>query len=1039
MRCPRCGRECRADALFCDGCGERLQACGPSVDAPSSCLAAPCEHFVGRAHELALLEQGLTRALAGSGSIAALAGEPGIGKSHTARMLARRAAARGMDVLWGHCNEEPGAPPYWPWRQLLRGWMDAHDEAARHRVLQHAASPLAEILPDLAEPSSAGSVPVPMMDPAQTRFRLFDAITGFWKRAAVEQPLLLVLDDLHWADASSLRLLEFIAPDLVASRVLLLFTYRDIELSRQHALSETLGDLARHPAFERLRLTGLGRDHTLDMMRLAGGGSVPPALADTIHRHTEGNPLFVAEMTRLLVQEQVLGTAAPRRGIEALNRNGVAMRCIPEGVRDVIGRRLNRLSAAANHVLDCASVIGRDFDVGLLCRVIDAASEEQCTDALEEALQSRVIETLDEPGHYRFGHALFRETLYDEIPPPRRSRLHLKIGRAIEAGPDDDTPSRLAVLAHHYAAALPGGDATRAIEYARRAGESADALLAHEEAARYYRLALQAMEIAGGPGASAAARCRMLNALGEAQTRAGEYLQALEAFDQAARMAVRLGDAAELARAALGYEMGSWCPGLPGISAARLLREALAALSPQDRTTEAQLLSALARALIFSGEEGQAMKVHQQAVSVARRCADPGTLAATLLATQSARWNQERIVERMASAEEAMQIAAQQGDRMLMFSALAWRMFDTFELGDMETWRPQIERYERGADELRQPFFRYIATSSRTMHALFEGRFDEAEQLAERTFRIGDRMPGMDAAGVLGVQMFTLRREQGRLQEVAPLVRRFVKDTPQRGVWRPGLALIYVELGQLDAARAEFECIAEQGFEALPRDGVWVASLVYLVLVCVALDDAARAAALYRLLAPYRGHNLLVGTAIACFGAADAFLGMLASAMGQWQEAQTHFQAAIAMNARQKARPALAHARLGYARMLLARNAPGDLPAAQTLLKEAASEADALGMRALSGAAERVQSMFRAAGEVPHPAGLSQREAQVLRLVAAGKCNREIARELFVSPNTIANHVRSILSKTHSANRAGAAAFAIRNRLLEEQGQRAGN
>jgi len=285
---------------------------------------------------------------------------------------------------------------------------------------------------------------------------------------------------------------------------------------------------------------------------------------------------------------------------------------------------------------------------------------------------------------------------------------------------------------------------------------------------------------------------------------------------------------------------------------------------------------------------------------------------------------------------------------------------------------------------------------------------------------------------VYGVQMFTLRREQGRLQEVAPLVRHFVQGHPQANLWRPGLALIYVELGQLGDARGEFEVLATDGFQSVARDGVWLASMAYLAQVCAALGDAARAALLYRALSPYHGRNLLVGTSIACFGASDTFLGLLAATMKRWAEAEAHFKAAVSMNESQQARPALVHARLGYARLLLARSAAGDRDAAHALLDEAAADAAALGMRALSAAIEACRAESGAPA-IHFPAGLSGREAQVLRLVAAGKGNRQIARELFVSPNTVANHVRSILSKTHSANRTEAAAFAIHHDLLREQ------
>jgi DNA-binding CsgD family transcriptional regulator/tetratricopeptide (TPR) repeat protein len=1022
-RLHHCGRSNRPDARFCDGCGAALQ----EPDAPVVARATEgTDSFIGRARELITLDNFLARALAGAGATAAISGEPGIGKSHTAQVVAQRAAARGMQVLWGRCNEEPGAPSYWPWLQLLQGWLATHDDDAVRRVLGRSASTLSEIVPEIAERLADCQPLPPSADPLQARFHLFDAINGFWKRAAAREPLLLVLDNVHWADASSLRLLEFLAPGLASSPMLVIITYRDIELSRQHPLSGTLGELSRQRGFERLRLTGLSRDETALMMGLAGGGAVPPVLVGEVHDQTEGNPLFVAEMTRLLVQEGALGGSrrdgAPLAREFALNR-------IPEGIKEVIGRRLNRLSSRTNEVLACAAMIGRAFDAALLSRLMDGLSDETCALALEEALQAGVIECQSESGRYHFGHALFRETLYEEIPAPRRSRLHLKVARALESVNAHDIARHLPALAYHYWAALPGGDPACAVDYARRAAEQAGALLAHEEAARYFRLALQGMD--AGSGFQPVLRCRMLNALGDAHTRSGEYLLAQEAFAQAARLALDNGCPSEAARAALGFETATWCPGMPGVAAARLLREALDSVSTDDLSMMARLLSALARALIFSGEEQQAMKVYEQALSMARRCGDPLIISSTLVATLSARWQHERVSERVASAEEAARLAAAAGDRALMLDATAWRMFDCFELGDMPNWRKHIDLYERGASELREPFLRYVASSSRTMHALFEGRFEEAERLARNTLQIGDRMPGLDAAGVYGVQMFTLRREQGRLHEVGPVVQHFVKTNAQANVWRPGLALIYAELGQLEAARHEFDMLAADGFCTLVRDGVWVASIAYLAQVAHALQNAARSEVLYRLLRPYSGRNLLAGTSIACLGAADALLGMLCATMQRWGDAERHFVAALEMNERQGARPALAHTRHHYAAMLLRRDDAGDHQLAASLLGSAESDAAALGMRALAGRIGELRGPVVAV-IAQRPAGLTEREVQVLSFVAAGKSNRQIATELFVSPNTVANHVRSILSKTCSTNRTEAAAFAIRHSLLDK-------
>jgi DNA-binding CsgD family transcriptional regulator len=319
------------------------------------------------------------------------------------------------------------------------------------------------------------------------------------------------------------------------------------------------------------------------------------------------------------------------------------------------------------------------------------------------------------------------------------------------------------------------------------------------------------------------------------------------------------------------------------------------------------------------------------------------------------------------------------------------------------------------------------------MRETFAGHFAEGERLAQDALAIGQRLRGQDALGLFGVQMFTLRREQGRLRELASVVRSFVQRQPATSTWRPGLALIYSELGLEQEARAEFEHLAANDFADIPQDARWVMCMAYLTEVCAVLDDARRAATLYRLLIPHDGYNILVGPTAACFGAAARYLGLLATTMRRWEEAQRHFEDALSMNARMGAKPWLAHTQRAYAAMLLARGQAGDHERATSLLAGALALSRELGMQALE---ERVMGLQRQAtppsrSHHTYPCGLTPREVEVLQLVASGKSNHDIAAVLFVSPNTVANHVRSILTKTHTANRTEAAAYALRHDLLE--------
>lgn len=1012
--CLQCGRENRPDAVFCDACGSALSTAASAERRAAHSAIGTGRLFVGRERELSALDEALDQALEGRGRIVLLAGDPGIGKTRTAEMLARAAEQRGVNVLWGRCYEEPGAPPYWPWVKLIRGYAAGRDVGALRAVGGSGLGLIAGVVPEVAA-KIPGLQPHASSADAQARLRLFDAIAGLWKQAAADREQLLILDNLHWADAPSLRLLEFLATEMTASRLVVLGTYRDIELSRQHPLSHTLGELARHTCFSRMRLTGLTRAETGKFIAAATGQAPSPALLSNVHAQTEGNPLFVAEMTRFLMQENMLASM-PRR--------------IPEGIREVIGTRLNRLSQACNDVLAAAAVIGRSFRQSILERLLDEPVLSRCGPALEEALAASVIEERAARGTFQFCHALIREMLYEEQAASRRSSLHLRIGAALEARYAEDLTPHLSALAYHYCAALPGGDAAQAAAYAERAAEHADRLFAPEEAVRLYRLALDALEGAGA--IQAARRLRLQIALGGALIKAGENLRALEILTEVAGSAKALGLAEELARAARAVEEATWRPGLPGNTAAQMLGEALSGLGEGDGILKAEVLASLARAQIFSGQPEQGIATSEQAVAMARRLGDRATVAAALRSGLPARWDPGRLKVRLSHAEEAMRLAAEIGDKEAVAEAAAWRFWDLIELGELPTVAADLPSFVRQAEELRQPFYRYMGVLTLAMLGLARGRFADSERHAKEALELGRDMPSLEAIGVYGVQMFSLRREQGRLGEIVGLLTQYVSTRPRSATWRPGLAAIYAELDMEREARAEFEVLAAQGFAAVPRDSAWITSVSYLAEVCAYLGDAARAVELYGFLEPYDGVNVVASPNVACYGAAARYLGMLATTMGRWTQAQRHFESALELNARQEAWPWLAHTQYRYAAMLVARGATAKRDKASGLLESALRTARELGMAALVARAEALLGRLPPARHAAlYPAGLSRRELEVLKLVALGKANREIGRQLFLSPNTVANHVRSILTKTHAANRTEAAAFAVRHALLE--------
>ncbi|WP_280155311.1 AAA family ATPase [Piscinibacter sp. XHJ-5] len=972
--------------------------------------------FIGRRSELDALQAALARAVDGRPGIVLLTGEPGIGKTRTAQELVEHAGRRGVLALWGRCPEEPGAPPYWPWLQLVRRYAALHDEGTLAETLGAAASALSALDPQQASvPGSAQAGP----DAVEARFRLFDAIAAFWQRAAARQPLLLLLDDLHRADVPSLRLLQFVMAEAGASRLMVLGTYRDSEVSRRHPLSDTLAQLHRHAQVQRLLLGGLSPAETAEFVVAAAGTASAP-LAEAMYEQTEGHPLFLTELARDLVQSRTARSDGP------------PARRVPRGVRDVIGARLNRLSPACVPVLQNAAVIGREFDFALLCRLLDELTDEECLAALEEAREAGLVDESASLGGYQFTHALVRDTLYDELPAVRRTRLHQRIAAALEALHAGDLAPALSSLAHHCHAAGPAGDPAKAIEYATRAAERATAMQAHEEAARHYALACATL----GTGASDdAQRGALLLGLGEAQIGAGDNALALATFADAAGCARRLYDASLLARAAIGYGNAQWRMGGEGSKAVELIEEALAAAPAADSRERASLLSSLCRALLFSNRPQQAEAAYHEAVAMARRVDDPRILFGALSAIVPGRWYPEGLAVRIESARQALALVQGRDHAHWAVSTLTgWHAGDLMEAGDTAA-ADEISRLHLAVGErTREPFIEAVARVALAMIATHQGRFAEAEQLAVQALRCGERFDRDNAAGIFGAQMFTLRREQGRLRELAPVLKQFLDSEAPAAAWRPGLAILYCELGADDQARDLFDRLAAGGFAGVVHDAIRAASLAYLAEVCVHLHDVSRAATLYELLMPYAERNIVFGAHTASFGAGARLLGMLATLLSRYDDAQRHFDFALGFDERTGGRPWLAHTRCEFAAMLLRRSESGDAERAASLLTQALDDARELGMQSLEARVAQLQAQLSTTRKPEvHAAGLSAREVQVLRLVAAGKTNQEIADALCRSPATVAIHVRNILGKTQAANRAEAAAFAARHGLLSPQ------
>jgi DNA-binding CsgD family transcriptional regulator/tetratricopeptide (TPR) repeat protein len=982
-------------------------------DLPASLRLSSPFPFVGRSAELGRL-RALMPAADGEGRrVVLLGGEPGSGKSRLVREFAREAAADGALVLYGASDAVVNAP-YGPFAQALEDLARVIDPVELRAALGSAGGELTRLLPNLLLRVSGLAAPA-KADPDTERHRLHTAVTDLLDHVAGHRPILLVIEDAQWADAPSLLLVRHLARAMDGP-LLLLATFRDAEVDMPDVLAQTLADLRRADDLVRLRLTGLSGDEVVEFVERAGEGRLDadlPELASTIGELTSGNPFLVCELWRALRETKVVEVVG---GVMRLTRP-LATLGTPESVREVVSERLSRLAPSTGVLLEFAATAGPEFELDLVRRGAGLAEAELLL-ALDEAVRSGIIEEL--PGRrlvYRFTHELVRRAAYDRLTGVRKAELHLRVGESLEAA-DGRSARALADLAHHFAAAAPLGEARRAIDYNVLAADGAIDALAFDQAEQ---LLCTALEL----GIDQPVRqAEVLIKLGGARQLAGRALDALDALRSSAGLARELGNAELLARAAIGYEAACWAPMMIE-GAAELLEEAIAALGDQRPDLRLGLLSGLARALGLRGEQTRAAVVRTTAIDLARRMGDRAGLATVLMRSYWSRGASPIEIQEMLA--EAKQLGEELGNTEIRVEAMAWRVPSFVALGDLVSARRELSALRETAEATAQPVFIHVAEQFGSAIALADGHLEDAEAMAWRSHAAGQLLTGQDASGTHGIQMFSLRREQGRLAELEPVMRILTAGNREHGPWRPGLVSLLVELGMETDARRELAQIIREGLDPF-RESLWLASLTYITDACAALGDETAAALVYPELEPLAKTNVMVAGLVACYGSVDRYLGMLATTLGEWERAEQHFEDAMLLNRQMGTSTWLAHTAYEYARLLLARG-DKDLRRAAALLSEADGLAHQIGLKALRG---RITALGEPIASVSLPGELSAREAQILRLVAHGLTNREIGASLFISKHTAAKHISHILTKTGCANRTEASSYAHRHGLVDE-------
>jgi len=892
--------------------------------------ARPRHDVFGRERELAALRAELGAAMQGDGRLVLVPGEPGIGKTTLVAAHALEAEARGALVVWGRCHEMPGAPAYWPWIQILEA-LDRSSDALPDACVEELQA-LRESLRAVSSPD------VPSLVDGDSRYELLARAASALSRVAEKRGLVIAIDDLHWADLASVRLLRFLASELSNDPILTIATLRTHETASDLVVRE-LARLARTVAvgpLERSAVAALLAERLPDARVPSRSGQPDPWL-DEICERSDGNPFFVLELAQLLQSRP-----APPGGRDA---------GVPLGVETVIERRLDPLADETRRVLQTASVLGREFDLALLAHVLDRDRA-----ALRRDLQPAVdLGLVSASSHhsFAFAHALVRETLYGSLDDHEASHLHARVGCALEELGGEDLP---AALAHHFFEAVQETGPEKALRYACEAGRQMLALHAYEEAVRHFDRALSLLSPAGD--ASLGVRVRV--DLGQSLLGAGRRDRAESVLADAIAQAKGSEEPDLFAQAVLTWSGARGDMGVLDRLCNEQLEAALDRLPDVDAPLRARLLARLSSGLhLEPGAERRRRELADRATRMTARFDDPATVSYVQAHCITHLLGPDHVEERLALADEMLEAAT--GQPRAELNALSVRIDACAELGDRRGLDDALDAFEQKARAWRHPFFRWHAACFRAAIAIVEGRYEDAEREAVAALELGQGVQEHSPMLRFAQQMFMVRGWQNRLDEIAPLVERGVETTRIVPAWGCALADLYDMLDRPADARREFDAAARDGFGTLPRDTTWLTSMVLLASVCGRRGYREHASTLYGLLRPYAGRIAIASPLVVMVGAIDIRLGRLASLLGRWEEAEAHFADARALAGRMRALPWQAEARFYHAEMLLERGRSGDTAQAGAFLDEAESIAAAIGMQLMvAWVAER-----RASSQLP--------------------------------------------------------------------------
>jgi class 3 adenylate cyclase/tetratricopeptide (TPR) repeat protein len=906
---------------------------------PGRLAVRPLVGVVGRTAEVALLGDCVKRVAADGGrEVVVVSGEPGVGKTTLIAEVARAAFDEGACVLFGHC-EEGLATPYQLFAEAL-GHLVGHapDDELTALVGDEGAA-VASLLPGLVR-RVTGIGASTATDADAARYQLFAAVVELLTRLSAQQPVVLVLEDLQWADGASLQLLRHVVGSDRPMRLVVIGSCRDSELSRSHPMVATLAELHRLGGITRVDVVGLDGAGVAAFVEAAGGQELDEAtvmLASEVHRETGGNPFFVGEVLRHLADTGALARDARGRWSVTIPLHQMSL---PPSVHAVIGGRVGRLGRDAERVLSLAAVIGRDFDLDLLIAACGLADDDVLA-VLDAATRSALVRELaDTPGHYSFAHALIQHTLYDQLGRTRQARAHRQVGAALEALCGDLPGSRVGELARHWSAAPRPEAVPKALHYTHRAADDALAALAPGEALSHYNQALDLLQQCAKPDPLLDVDLRIGLGIAQRQTGHPKFRETLIA---AARQAADRGDSERLAAAALANHRGIWSSvGTVDRDRVDVLELALQRV-PRDHPSRPMLLTTLCSELTFTSDLRRRQDLADEAIILARAIGDDATLVRVLNNISWPLAMPQLLAQSLQWSAEALQRAERLGDPVLLFWAADLRAVLAIDAGDAAEMKRCFGIAWSLAERLDQPELSWQRAVGRGHCALLAGDTNEAETRAIEALDVGRRSGQPDAdlvsdglIGGVNIQRGVFRGDAVAVIEQARVHLPGVRD------WLTAmLAWEHARGGRLELAHELLDEFAATGFEPMPEPTGWLITMIHYADVAIACDDHHAAATLYERLAPYP--NQVAGSGNVPYPPVDHYLGKLATLLGRYDQAADHFTRAAEFADRAGAAYFATEIDLAWGEMFLQRRQRGDERRAHAHLDAARSAAAAGG------------------------------------------------------------------------------------------------